>query len=151
MKIYISAMAETRTEIERALNGATYQVIENIFKLLLLPNHAAVNHWRKEIASSIYEVGKLKSTKRFPTAEQLYAWTYKKKQDLVTDVTWVSRLINNICYEYDVKNNFVPFEISNQIDSICELYFSWLSSELAAYGYVEFKMIYSKLDDLLFD
>lgn len=145
----ILGVAQTKKDLEFAFNGPTYQIIENIFKLVLMPNHSAVNHWRKEIASQIYMINKLKSTKKFPSADQIYSWSYAKQQDLVTDVDWTARLIDHLTYEYGAENNFEPSEIAEIVDNICTQYFSWLSDELSAHGIVSYKQIYAVLDSLL--
>ena len=79
MKIYIRGFAEMQREIERKLASHTDEIIEHIIKLVLMPGSSARNHWQGEIAGQLKSIDKLKNTKKFPSAKQIYKWTYGKK------------------------------------------------------------------------
>lgn len=149
MKIYIRGFAELQKEVERNLTSHTDEVIEHLLKLYLMPNHSANNHWKKEIASQIYKVDRLKNNKKFPSAKQIYNWTYDKKQDLITDVRWFTKFCNMICKEYSVELEQFPGDFIGDFDSICVSYFKWLAEELSDIGLVTSDEIYQKLDELL--
>lgn len=149
MKIYIIGMSDSKKDIERYMGDHTKQIVLHLAKLLLLRGHSASSHWKKEIASQIFEVSKLKKTNKFPTKDQLYKWTYGKVQDLVTDKRWITPMIETIAYEYDTDIFVTPRELSNLLDHVCVDYFQWLSSSLAVSGQVSFPAIYRKIDELL--
>ena len=149
MKIYIRGFAESKKDVERFLSQQTREIIDHLLKCYLMPNHPSANHWKKEIASFFYEVDKLKNTKKFPTAKQIYNWTYGKKQDLVTDERWFSKLVNMTLKEYNMESSENPCDFMSEFDSICVEYFTWLSKELSDVGLVTYDEIYQKLNELL--
>lgn len=149
MKIYIRGFAEIQREIERNLTSHTDEIIEHLLKCYLMPDHSAISHWKREIANQIYKVDKLKNNKKFPTAKQIYNWTYGKKQDLVTDIRWFSGLVKNICDEYLIEIDTDPSDFMNEFDNICYEYFTWLAKELSIRGLIPYSEIYQFLNGLL--
>lgn len=149
MKIYIRGFAEAQKEIERDLTSHTIVVIEHLMKIYLMPDHESAYHWKKEIASQIYIVDKLKNNKKFPTAKQIYSWTYGKKQDLITDRKWFQIFVEDICEEYNRDLIESPMNFMNEFDDICVSYFQWLSNELSQTGRVSKSAIISKIDQLI--
>lgn len=79
MKIYIWGFAEAQKEVERRLSAHTDEIIEHIIKLVLMPDNSARNHWEGEIAGQLKSIDRLKNSKKFPSAKQIYKWTYGKK------------------------------------------------------------------------
>lgn len=149
MKIYIRGFAELQREVERKLSAHTDEIIDHLMKCYLMPNHSAINHWKQEIAIQINRIDKLKNGKKFPTAKQIYSWTYGKKQDLVTDIGFLSKLIKGVCEEYSVEVMESPYEIMDKFDFICTEYFKWLATELSRVGMVNRSEVYTKLNELL--
>lgn len=149
MKMYIFGFAKSRLEIEIALNGKTQQIIEHMCKLVLFPEHSARNHWKKEIASQLYTISKLKTSKQFPNQRQIYYWTYKKEQDLLQDSAWMSKMYNHLVKEYNSIPNITEDEFLYRADTVCDKYFKWISEVLSKDGFVEFDQIYGMLDSLL--
>lgn len=149
MKIYIRGFAELRKEVERKLSEHTDVVIEHLMKCYLMPNHSALIHWKQEIATQINRVDKLKNGKKFPSAKQIYNWTYGKKQDLVTDIRWFSGLVQDVCDEYNLILENDPLDFQSEFDKLCQNYFEWLANELSVRGLVPRSEIYTKLDALL--
>lgn len=80
MKIYIRGFAETQKEVERRLSAHTDEIIEHIIKLVLMPDNSARNHWEGEIAGQLKSIDRLKNSKKFPSAKQIYKWTYGKNR-----------------------------------------------------------------------
>lgn len=150
MKIYIRSFAEVQREIERKLSSHTDEIIEHMIKLIVMPDNSARNHWKGEIAGQLSKIDKLKNGKKFPTARQIYAWTYGKKQDLVTDRGWMQVTIRDIEDQYDVYVDMTADEFCNIADEICAEYFSWLADELSIVGKVASRDIYNKLDELIY-
>ena len=60
MRIFVTEFAESKKEIERELKPKTENIIEHLFKLYLVPEHTAVNHWKQEIYSFLHTIDKLK-------------------------------------------------------------------------------------------
>ena len=149
MKMYVSAMAESKKEVERSMYFHTKIIVEHIIKAALMPEHSARNHWFQEIATQMKEVDKLKQTKAYPTKDQIYKWTYGKRKDLVTDAGWMSATIKDLQDEYGYAPNMSQTETMTYIDKICESYFTWLSSELSQKGKVPNSEIYRKLNSLM--
>lgn len=149
MNDYVFGFAESRIAIEVYLNGRTNQIIEHICKLVLMPNHSARNHWKKEIASQLHIIDKLKNTKKYPTQKQLYSWTYVKKKDLLQDNSWMSKMYNHVIKEYHRNPDISLEDFAYASDQICNEYFTWLSDVLSKDGFVDYGDIYDMLDSLL--
>ena len=146
MKIYIRGFAELQREIERKLSERTDEVIEHLGKCYLQPNHSAINHWKQEIFRLINRIDKLKNGKKFPTAKQIYSWTYGKKQDLVTDIRWFSKFVNGICEDHSIEIDKSPAEFMMDFDSVCVEYFQWLANELSQSGILNRSEVYAELN-----
>ena len=148
MKIYISAQALQKHEMETRLAAFSGDIVTHLLKLYLMPNHSARNHWKQEVCAFLNEVVKLKGSKKYPTKEQIYKWTYDKVQDDVLDLDKMRRKLSGICEEYDIVPQDNVRNIMIDFDKQCVTYFRWLSAELSKYGYVAPKSVYSKLDEL---
>lgn len=146
---YIYGFADSRKDMERELSSHTLEIIEHLLKIYLMPEHESAYHWKKEIASQIYCVGKLKNTKKFPTAKQIYEWTYYKKQDLVTDKRWFAKLVFGICEEYDIELLEDSNDFMYDFDDVCVSYFQWLASELSDVGLLTKPEIIAKITELI--
>lgn len=149
MKIYIRGFAEAQKEIERRLSAHTDEIIEHIIKLVLMPDNSARNHWEGEIAGQLKSIDRLKNSKKFPSAKQIYKWTYGKKQDLVVDAKWMGVSIREIEEIYDVYIDQSVYDICDTVDEVCTNYFQWISIELSTVGKVSTPTIYRKLDELI--
>ena len=149
MKFYIRAMSETKKEVERELKPRAVEVIEHIMKLVLMPNHSSVNHWKKEIAMQLHEIDKLKGTNKWPTASQILSWTYGKRVDLLTDVEWMSYTMQDICESYDIETDLSAEEFSHIVNNICKEYFAFVANRLSTVGRVLASSVYEELDKLL--
>ena len=149
MNLYIRGFAEARREIERNLTAHTDEILELLLKCFIMPQHTATQHWKQEIASQIYMVDRLKAGKKFPSAKQIYRWTYGKQQDLITDPRWFSAFVYDICNQYGVELEISPDVFMPEFDAICVKYFKWLSEELSDVGRVSRAEVYQKLDELL--
>ena len=149
MKMYVSAMAESKKEVERNMYFHTKIIVEHIIKAALMPEHSARNHWKKEIASQLYTISKLKTSKQFPNQRQIYYWSYKKEQDLLQDSAWMSKMYNHLVKEYNSIPNITADEFVYRADTVCDNYFRWISEVLSKDGFVEFDQIYGTLDSLL--
>lgn len=148
MKIYITAQALQKREMETRLATRMSDVIEHMLKLYLMPNHSARNHWETEIYTFIHSVEKLKQSKKYPTKEQIYSWTYDKVQDLVTDTSWMTLAIEDICDQYNIQLTISINTVIYELDNLCIIYFSWLSENLSERGRLTNREIYQKLDEL---
>lgn len=138
MKIYITAQAMQKHEMETRLAVQMSGIIEHFLKIYLLPGHSAVKHWCSEVYAGIHIIEKLKQSNKYPSAEVLFSWTYEKTEDLITDKNWMKKVIKGICQQCHVENSF-----DNDIDEIipdfsrkCRDYFVWLCDMLSQNGYV---------------
>lgn len=149
MRIFVTEFADSKKEIERKLSDSTDKIIEHLLKLYLMPINSARNHWISEIANFLNKVNRFAGKNKFPNAKQIYAWTYFKWKDLITDSSYLDILVKNICDEYNITANESIEDLSTQFDLICEKYFRWLSIQLSTYGIVERQMIFKKLNELI--
>ncbi|MCM1232045.1 MAG: hypothetical protein NC489_18140 [Ruminococcus flavefaciens] len=149
MKIYIRGFAEAQKEVERKLSAHTDEIIEHIIKLIVMPDNSARNHWEGEIAGQINRIERLRNSKKFPKAKQIYDWTYGKKQDLVTDRGWMSVAMRDLADQYGDLEEIAVDDLCDVADYVCRQYFSWLADELSTVGRVATRDIYDKLDSLV--
>lgn len=149
MKIYISAQAQQKQEMIWDISHRADIIIEHLIKLILMPNSFSRKHWQGEIAGQLNKVQKLKSTNKYPTAKQIYEWTYTVREDTMQDINQLSGDIENVEFEYDALITMSAEELSNILLKVASEYFSWLANILAIQGRASNSDIYAKLDELL--
>lgn len=149
MRIFVTEFADSKREIERELKPKTENIIEHLFKLYLVPEHTAVNHWKQEIYFFLHTIDKLKGNNKRPSKKQLYDWTFGKKEDLFDDDYYTEGMIETIEYTYNVNITADTFEVNEAMFQICKSYFAWLAEILSEKGIVVPRQVYNKLDELL--
>lgn len=149
MKLLINEFAEDKYVIERELSSHTTPIIEHLAKCLLMPNNNSYNHWKKEIIHQICDINKLKSSKKFPKAKQIYNWTYGKKQDIITDTNAMKQFFNNLENDYNII-------IVKSIDLLCKVlnemcigYFTLLADNLSTFGFLDKSKANKFIDDFV--
>lgn len=148
MKI-VTEFSERKQKIEDDLTYATKQIIIHICKIVLMSEVDSINHWKREIANFLNEVDRLKGSNKFPTEKQIMDWTYNKQEDMLTDINKMKRRLLDIVDDYNIDYN-IQFNIAiDIINDFCKDYFSWISKELSKYGYVNRRLIYKELDNLI--
>jgi hypothetical protein len=148
MKIYITAQALQKSEIETTLATRMEDLIEHLLKLYLMPNSSARNHWQGEIYGILHSISKLKQSKKYPSSNMIYNWTYKKVRDLVTDYKWMKISIDDFCDQYEISSTESVSDIMNEFDGLCVEYFTWLSEKLSTAGKLSTRDVYNKLNEL---
>lgn len=149
MKEYIYAQAIQKREVQTRLAMSLVQLIEHLLKLYLMPDNSARNHWQGEIYGFIHTVEKLKCSNKYPSSQELFDWTYSKIQDLVTDKSWMTDAVNDICDQYGVEAVDTIDVIMKEFDEICIDYFEWLACNLSTKGRVTNRSVYMKLDSIV--
>ena len=150
MKLRINECAMERSEQANKLYAHTEQIVEHLIKIIAMPDHTAVNHWKQEIASQIIKVNKLKGSKRFPTEKEIYKWTYEKDKDSLKDMTYISNFIKGEWRTYNYQGDFKNInKIAHNIQYVCDEYFKWLANTLSKFGIVFKPDIYEELNYLL--
>ena len=148
--LIIKEFADSKREIERELKAKTKQIIEHLFKLYLMPNRMDRSHWKSEIANFLDSVSKLSGKNKFPTFKQIYAWTYGKYQDVITDNKYIKVMVDNIIYDYKISEIRKTYpQICEEFDFICQQYFKWISEKLSSIGIVSRPEIFKKLDEII--
>ena len=149
--IRLFEFAENKKEIERHLTNQTDIIVEHILYLIMDKDNNAVDHWKNEIYSFLHTVKKLSGKNKFPTAKQIYDWTYCKISDCITDMRWVRVFVEDACdkegFTYTSISSFST--ISKQLDSFCRDYFSWLGENLSKVGIVSKQNVFKELDKLM--
>ena len=150
MKIYINAMAETKARIESEMSGRSLsRALTHILCIILAPDSQTVNHWMNEIYAFRHDIDKLKGKNKFPSANEIYKWSYNKKQDLITDVNWMKLTIEDVKDNENISDSRSPATISKIMDSICVEYFKWLAENLSKVGVVSNRQVHEKLNELI--
>lgn len=151
MRLFVTELADSKKDLERSLKPITDNIIWHLFKLYLMPNNINRNHWKREIASFLNKVSKLTGSNKYPTAKQLYAWTYNKWWDVITDTSYMKVMVRDILDEYtDIEEIRKTYpQICEEFNFICESYFKWLCEGLSEIGIVARADIYNKIDELV--
>lgn len=116
-----------------------------------MPNHISRNYWIREIANFLNSVSLLSGKNKFPTAAQIYDWTYYKFQDVIMLPNYIKKLTSNIIDDYEdyIEINKTYPEICKEFNTICEKYFRWIANELSICGFVSRAEIFEKLNKLI--
>lgn len=147
----VLAHASAISKVRSDLQNHTDQIEENFIKLLLTPTSCPTrNHWRQEIANQVARVKKLDNTKRFPTADQIYQWMYTDALDDLTDIQYMSNIIENIC---EIENIVLEddFDIRGFIEVLLNYlsdYYKWLALQLSEKGVARRSDVFEKLVEL---
>lgn len=149
MIIFLTEFAEQRKEIERELKARTVKIIEHLLYLVLDKNNSASNHWKSEIHAFIYDIDIQKGNKKLPKEKFIYASTYGKRQDRVTDEKWLTVAIKTACQKEHFNNTKDVFTVMSELDFVCTEYFRWLANELSTVGNVAPDDVKDKIDELL--
>jgi hypothetical protein len=145
----VTEFSERKQKIEDQLTYATKQIIDHICKIVLMPESNAINHWKQEIANFLFEVDKIKGNNKYPSEKQIMNWTYNKQEDMLTDATKMKRKLIDVIDDYEI-DYAIEFTVAiSIINDFCKDYFSWISKELAKYGYVNRRMVYEQLNFLI--
>lgn len=150
--LVIKEFADSKKEIERELKSKSYNVIEHLLKLYLMPNNINRNHWKQEIATFLNFVNKFSHNNKYPTEKQLLNWTYYKWQAEINDTYFMKSWITDLEEDYadlDKNANYDLNKIIKEFDSICDIYFNWLCKELNRLGRINRNEIYKKLDEII--
>lgn len=148
MRIFITAQALQKHEMETRFAAFMYDLIEHMLKLYMMPEHNSRNHWKQEIYAFANKVDKFKSSKKYPSKNQIFDWTYRKVDDILNDRSRMTLLVMNLCQSYgcDMPENLD--EMLSTFDALCYDYFLWLSDKLSKDGIAFRSDVYSKLDEL---
>ena len=149
MVIRLFEFAEQRKEIERDLKARTVKIIEHLLYLVLDKNNSARNHWKQEIVSFLSDIDIQKGNKKLPKKKFIYDATYGKRQDRVTDDTWITISVRNACRKENFKNTKDSMTIKEELDTLCIAYFTWLAENLSTVGIIDSEEAYDKIDELL--
>lgn len=149
MKLYIKAMSETKREVERKLRERADEVLEHIMKLVLMPDHPARNHWRKEIAMQLCTVHRFKGSNKYPSEQQIFDWTYGAWADELHDPGWMHNMMRRICKDYAVDSPYTLKEFSVKVNSLCKRYFAFVAQHLSNGRAIPAATIYAFLDEIM--
>lgn len=133
---YIKCFAENKKDVEMSLSSTIDICIQHILYLILFPGSAYTYHWEHEVYSFFSKSPKLKGTNKFPNKSQIYSWTYGKRSDVVTDIPYMTVLIQTCCEEEDYFDIYNASSVSSVLDDVCTKYFNWLSTELSTVGII---------------
>ena len=149
IKILYTEYAMQKDKIKNKLIDNTEPIIEHLLKLYIMPEHSASKHWKQEIANFINKVGNLKGTNKFPKFKQIYDWTYGSYRDVIMNSNYLNKMIQNIIREYNLEISYNIEEVTREFNNLCDLYFTWLASELSSNGIVTNIEIYYELEVLV--
>lgn len=139
MKVCIRSMSMSKKDIGAKIEDGTQTIIIHLIKLWLYPHSESKHHWRKEIASALFNVPTMKGRSKHPSSK------------FILDNTWN---IHSNLYESYLDYVLVDYGDSDadtsKLRDHIEMYFRWLADELSANLIVPHKRIYSELEKLGF-
>lgn len=149
-------MAEKKSIIKQDLSRSTKEVIDRLFKLHVVKddnfpeNYQKIRQdWVDDVYDLLHSVPMMKSTGTFPTADQIYQWTYDKYQDLVSYRQYMGVLLDTISDRWDIDLDEADIPgFLDQFELKCAMYFSWISTRLCGVGIVSLSEVNSKLLEL---
>ena len=100
-----------------------------------------------DVFDLLHDVSMLKKTEHFPTAEQIYKWTYGAYRGLTTSFAYMCPYIGTIQYRFcgNVAESLDIVSAVNAYDTACENYFRWLAAELSETGIVSMPKVDEKM------
>lgn len=149
MKLYISAYAKQKRDMESMMSRKIDVIIEHLIKLICMPDSESRNHWEGEIAGQLNRLQKFKSSNKYPSVDSLMEWTYYSVLDDIQNIGWLKNEIANMEYDYSVSIDISPQQLSQKLDTVTKEYLTWLFNILVNDGYISNREIYHKLDSLL--
>ena len=149
MKIYISAQAQHKRDIEALVQGKAIVIIDHLLKLLIMPNSDSRKHWQGEIAGQLNRMQRLKNSNKLPTAKEIYQWTYWNNIDYILDEPAIANEVENVRDDYGFDYQGSINALRSRLDTVCSEYFSWLSEQLSTNTFLRNIEIYKKLDELV--
>lgn len=141
----LQEMSENKSQIRQDIVNVEGKIIEHLLKCFLYKDSTNnLNHWKQEIFSFLYEVPKLKNTKKFPSYKLLYSFTIERIYDTLLDR--IEPRIKNLEFKgYPKVNNYNKKDLYNAILE----YYNWLIKELSKTGFVESKSVFNKIDEII--
>lgn len=122
------------------LEDVSSEVMEHFIKLMIFPYSRNCNHWKQEIAAFLHKVPVLKSSKKYPSYDEIMKHIYYAWADATTN--WIDQMV------IDYPNEKI-LPVTYEVVSECMyIYFDWLSRELSKSGLVAKQRIYDKLDEI---
>ena len=136
----ILCLADTNQDVKNFLRNRTDSLFDHLIKIFLYSNLQECNPWKREVASVLSWVPKLKNRKKYPSVKLILDRTWFVYEDIL-DI-----LIENIVE--DMYETPEPYDF-DYIYNKMELYFYWLAENLSKYGRVSREDIFNKLDELI--
>lgn len=138
---YIKAMAYDRQTIMNNLIDKAEQLTDHLIKLYLFPSTEYVSHCRGEVKNFLNKMPKMKHNNKLPDKKLIYSGISG-----YLDQTY--EMMHYMMEEYDllVPERSDPEELYSMLES----YFNWISSELSKRAAIPSSEIYSKLEEIGF-
>lgn len=141
MKRYIYAMSTSKSDLSAWIEDHTFPVMCALAQLYLFETAQDRNHWKKEVWSNFNQMKRLKSNNKLPSAKFIYQSSWEPNSDCVGDaVKWAINHDESLSPRDDIK--------LNELHTIMQEYFEWLSIKLSNSIYLDSGEVYNKLDEL---
>lgn len=136
---YIRAMSFDKQTISSNLVSKASPLTDHLIKLYLFSDCEYVNHWRQEVWGFLNKVPKMRHNNKFPSYKFIF-----------DHVSGYCDMTEEIMYQMlDKYSMLTPVRLDvDELKSILNSYFEWLSKELASRGVVDPSEVYSKLEEL---
>lgn len=150
MKKYIKGMSFSRSETIAHIQQYIEKSLDHFICLVLFPSCWSDGHWMTEIYGHLHEVSRTSyNKKRFPEFDLIYAYTYGKRQDKMTDLTYFSARAEDMEDKENLRREVDIEYAMNLVDKVCADYYTWLADILSKIGYVTCKQVKEKIVELI--
>lgn len=139
----IFGFAHSRADVIKHLEQNVVEIFQHLIKLWRYPNAEEVRHWRGEVYGFLHKVDTFKFNNKRPSAKFIFDNTYGR------DNQYIENAIKQVARRYDDSYSDI-WQDTNLLQLRIELYFEWLSEELAINGNVFPEDVYEKLQELGF-
>lgn len=151
-KILLNEQALSKQDFTTKIVNIYSTVVNHLTAILLFPNNQEVNHWKREIYDNFSRFTKLKSTNKFPNAEQFMKYGI---DDCFEDLDYHMKDIILSVYNKETDQDLMNIkELKNiDIDKIRDLikeYFIWCINNVSRKdGTINRQDAYNKINEIM--
>ena len=141
----LNELSMSKTDVYNALFSIRNKVNTHLIYCYLFSSSREYNHWKKEIASFIPQLTKLKGTNKYPNEKQLKRWVINDTIELIE--TKIENIIKNACQEenVDIPNWYNKDKVTNYMIE----FWNWLAKYIADGKDINYNDIYYIIDELI--
>lgn len=141
----ILEMARDKDYILQLFDSKKYPIILHLINCYMWTESHWYSHWKDEIYSFLFELPKLKTTKKYPTRDDLEKWFIEEVKENLDDR--INKYVKDAAY--NEKNLKLPkYNEKSLYDYLLE-YFVWLCDNISDGKSISKKLVSEEVDYLI--